>query len=216
MAVFFFLFLEQRGEGLDVFLRVNAAHRVVRRVDDHGGRLFVDGLAQSVDVQLEIARAHGHLDAGALRRRYHDAILGEERRVHDDFIAGMRDGGHRDVKRRRGTRRQVHVVERGRNAETLTQIISHRLARRLQTGRHRVRMQLLGRLFQQLFDASAHCGRCRNGRVAYGVIVDILRADFGLAVEAIRIQLANHIRLRAQLVHALVDHCNPFLETTGL
>ena len=104
------LLLEHGGQRLQVLARVHRAHRVVRRVDDDGGGLLVDGGRHGLHVKLEAGNLRGHLDDGAAHGLDPHLVLGEVWAGDDDLVAGVGDGAQADGDGCGGAHRHVHAA----------------------------------------------------------------------------------------------------------
>ena len=200
------LLLEHGGQRLQVLARVHRAHRVVRRVDDDGSGLRVDGGRHCLHVKLEAGDLRGNLDDRAAHGLDPHLVLREVGAGDDDLVAGVGDGAQADGDGCGGAHRHVHAARLRRNAIATSDAVGDGLTNGGDAGSGRIRVQLDRRQLHKLLDGVGHLLRRRHAGVADGVIEHLVVADLGLALQTVGEQLADCGGRISQAIHSFVDH----------
>lgn len=96
MADLLALLLEHGGKRLQVLARVHRAHRVVRRVDDDGRGLLVDGGAMASTSSWKLGTCVGTSTMEQPMVSIHTLYSGKYGAGDDDLVASVGDGAQAD------------------------------------------------------------------------------------------------------------------------
>ena len=204
VAVLLLLAAENGSELLDRLFRVDGTARVVRRIDDDGLRVRRQARLKGRKVNLEVLDARRHDDELAADRFDEAAVLGEERRERDEFIAFLAERleANRDGSGSAG--RHEEVLARKMRAEAVVDAPGQRLANLRIARRDCVAVDSLRR--HRLQDVDGRLldeFRRRHIRVAKAEIVDILLTDLRRALAAKLKDRADRRLLCTEFIHLL-------------
>ena len=209
-ALFGALFVQERGERLQLRPPVHRARGVVGRIENDGFGPRADRTIERGEVEMEVRRRLC-LDDLPARPFDKDAVLREVGRNDDELVPRLGHGGKRNRERRRRAARHVDARRGHGCAERRLKILRDRRAHLGRARRGSIAVEPhRGRFRDETDDLRIDFGRRRNAGIPEREIEHLVRADLLFARIAVFKNFADDRAFLAQPPHGLVDTHNRY------